>query len=554
MNGRDPFEVLGAFYKAHQSIPYEPRPETPRPEGFFLKWRRRPWITPLIFLVVLLSLAFFPDTGWLFKGAIRGLSIGSTIGLEPNATEGLSSFERFAISQTSGRERQMLDALGQTRKAEPSSNLIREHLHRVDALWRYANENPKDVEALAHIVRYHGKFGSLSRTDAEDKAKLNKSQAEKNEVVKRLVGESLLKAAEEGNRRDPGNAYFLVAKAAALRSLDRKSAWIAALDQASDAKFYRDYATDEAKRLVQAIKTHFGDRPYSGQLTSLASVMFPHFTMIRAAIPKEGISADQRKRWSRVGLLMARDSDTLIGLHVGVSVTERVLAANETVKSNEDGRLRMANLARRRDLGENGGRFYQDRNQVIANLVRASQRSTEMGLEDESFYNVSSQLTQLSPGASIFWIGLIGFGSSGLLIVLVRWKAARRIGLHMNPNPSPDGALIGVFAGVLSVVTGLMTIKVRGVEADTSNWYPIAFSIFIVLMVFARPAKARFREALGGLASVWLLGLITAVLAIGWFDAKAARVLDAWNGEMKRTRELAATYPGGADLDRFTQN
>lgn len=129
----------------------------------------------------------------------------------------------------------------------------------------------------------------------------------------------LIQAAKAGRNIDPNNGYFPMVLAGALEASGDTKAALNALAEASRATRFDGYWIDHAEREIRARESQFGYRGEYIRLFSYASIVMPefsNFTLVSEAVQKQD-SLEARRHLAKTGLLMVKESETLIGTLVG---------------------------------------------------------------------------------------------------------------------------------------------------------------------------------------------------------------------------------------------
>ncbi len=141
----------------------------------------------------------------------------------------------------------------------------------------------------------------------------------KDHVVRPNHDPLVIQAAKAGRNIDPNNGYFHMVLAGALEASGDTQAALAALAEASRAPRFDGYWTDHAEREIRARESQFGYRGEYVRLFSYAGIVMPEFSsfnLVCEAVQKQD-SLEARRHLAKAGLLMVRESDTLIGTLVG---------------------------------------------------------------------------------------------------------------------------------------------------------------------------------------------------------------------------------------------
>jgi hypothetical protein len=141
--------------------------------------------------------------------------------------------------------------------------------------------------------------------------------------------------AADGERLDPGNAFFPCMRAIGLLAAGRDAEADDTLLRAARKPAWNDYADDEVEGQWRIMSEADGDSSSVGRIAVAAAVLFPHFPQIRAMARVETYRAVRaevqgrrdeglalRHALMRVAGLMRSDSPSIIGSLVGMTISD----------------------------------------------------------------------------------------------------------------------------------------------------------------------------------------------------------------------------------------
>jgi hypothetical protein len=142
-------------------------------------------------------------------------------------------------------------------------------------------------------------------------------------------------AAATGERLDPNNAFFPMMRSVGLFEQHRDTEAIAALMRAGSKTQWQDYVVEEAASRTRLHAEELGERSALQRIMVDASIMFPHYSQLRAmarVATYEAVMAEKsgnvergaaiRSAVMRCGSLMRRQSSNGIGSLVGIAIVE----------------------------------------------------------------------------------------------------------------------------------------------------------------------------------------------------------------------------------------
>jgi hypothetical protein len=202
---------------------------------------------------------------------------------------------------------------------------------RLDYLEGLRRRFPEDRAILAHCLRYYTQQHlRVIRAELHDYPSVKRSQLLVRPVVERIEG-----YAREGTRIDPGNGYYPAVLAGAYFAAGMDEEGLDALHQASLRSTWKDHACMEGFAARDLILQAYGDHGLWMHAVPVAMVLYPHFQPIRQAArmgawhaAEGGVRGDRQREHAlradliRLGGLMRREADTLIGRYVGDAVRD----------------------------------------------------------------------------------------------------------------------------------------------------------------------------------------------------------------------------------------
>ena len=224
---------------------------------------------------------------------------------------------------------------------------------RLDRLEALSVQFPSDPVVPATYLRYHC-FSRIRGGRAEVDRSYGATDAKT-----RLLAPAILRKVEllanKGARLDPDNGFYPSVLGAAYMAAGREAEGAAALRRASRCSTWKDQAFAEGLAARDLLILTYGDQGIWIHAVPAASVLLPHFAELRQAAraavwhsKQAGLAGDHGREHAiradvvRLGGLMRREADSLIGRLVGRSIQDIALRA--------DGRTERRSWASREQL------------------------------------------------------------------------------------------------------------------------------------------------------------------------------------------------------------
>lgn len=382
---------------------------------------------------------------------------------------------RYAPSLTSGSNSYLVPDLGGWNKKLKPVDLDSQFVHASAKsafdLLKLAKEHPDQPALLAHTIR--------KAFSAKDYA----------------IGSQ---AAALGYEADPNNAYFalsLAAFAAKDTSLDKA---FEHLSTASKCAKLEGYWLDHAEREIRAREAVFGYRGQFIRLLSYAGISFSEYDAFSELAEKvrHQDAIEPRRDLARCGVLVSKESDTLIGMLIGRRMVE--LSVLEPGDRPFQGQMserikRIEGRAKKRDSAVGTAEFSEaNRKTLIAYEVYNN-------LPDDSWiWNRNPLVAGSTTLATLILIILAS--------VLGAWFAARK------PTESTDRAMphVTAFAAWLMAQYALTrAIRTPGAEAESM----VGLLMLVHLIIAATYAESKWGRRLAIIAAA-VHALISVLMAI----------------------------------------
>ena len=286
---------------------------------------RKPYIMMLAAAAVTLLaiLSLLPATGWLVRAQLLSQFL-------PQG-DGAAAEQRVADTHPNDYPIQLARVL----TAAPDRGGPLTSDVKVQRLRELAARFPNEPSVYAHSLRYA----------AQGQVKLKR--IEENELSASPFNAASYPAAQPapealaafdsdaaaGERLDPNNAYFPLMRAAGLFAAHRDSEAIAAIHRAGQKTRFDDYTSDEFLAMDRLSKLAHGQNGAVARLTTAATMLFPHFMLLRGTARLGTVSAihaelnghaeegfEIRRDIMRTGALMRVQGHSLICSLVGIAM------------------------------------------------------------------------------------------------------------------------------------------------------------------------------------------------------------------------------------------
>lgn len=272
------------------------------------------------------------------------------------------------------------------------------------------------------------------------------------------------KIATDGEVADPQNAYFPMMRAIGQYVCRQDAEAEASIHRAAKASFWNEYVTDEVGAGDYLERKAFSETKQTSRMTRFASVMFPHYSQLRAAVRLTTHRAIQmeragnhqqaialRRAVGEVGVKMADDSTVLISTFVGIAITAIATSEYQT----EEQKLK--------------NKAYSTEDQHQLRLQRFTNRLKDQGYsEDANWFNL--QLTRLAGQKKVIQSSLQDHPLDPIAFI-------KNFGLWSLGWVALSNAGILVLAGLLAQTAFRLRLKSR------LGWSIAIFSIFGILLL-----------------------------------------------------------------------
>lgn len=169
----------------------------------------------------------------------------------------------------------------------------------------------------------------------------------------------LAEVAERGEALDRDNWFWRLCQATAHYALDDFDQALDSLTRSPQPEHFKDYVVYEPKRIVaMQSKSFWGVAPQT-RLMRYASFFLPHLSVYgpiqRARINQQAKRDPQVSlAFIKIGIAMARGSETIIGALVGKSLIQREVIGEQKLSTNRDERSKQLKKATAEYLGSLG--------------------------------------------------------------------------------------------------------------------------------------------------------------------------------------------------------
>lgn len=191
---------------------------------------------------------------------------------------------------------------------------------RLEPLDAYCTKNSKDVQALAQLLRLAFQPALQIPTSESMRKKWQRPNLPERERLTRYARE----LAKRGEVLEPDNAFWTISRGSLSEVLGDYADSLECLKRASELKRYDEYVMETLNATREAIERRWGYRGEGIRVLLAAGMLFPHVAhqrnwmriVCKSAIdPKTAAS----RRWQvfKLGYLISRESQTLIGQHIG---------------------------------------------------------------------------------------------------------------------------------------------------------------------------------------------------------------------------------------------
>ena len=195
---------------------------------------------------------------------------------------------------------------------------------------------PNQAALYAHILRYATAGDVILHRQDQDE--LSSVPVHHDAALPRHATPQALAAfdrdAEQGERLDPGNAYFPLMRAAELYEAGRDADAIAAIHRAGQKTRFEDYTSDEIVSLDRYTTLSQGESGAIARISQAASILFPHYAQLRALCRMGVVSAVHAEQsgdkeaglsirldLAQTGAMMRAQGHSLICSLVGIAIT-----------------------------------------------------------------------------------------------------------------------------------------------------------------------------------------------------------------------------------------
>ncbi|MBI5707711.1 MAG: hypothetical protein HZC36_12075 [Armatimonadetes bacterium] len=437
---------------------------------------------------LVLCVALAPMSSWSFRNdldlAKSGLTGGpafSVLAESPwNSSASMPMMDPDEI-HPSGQKEQFVQALGYAEWGyNPGPNapewgaILTKRLEPLDA---YCTKNPKDVMALAQLLRLAFQPAiSLPYRDTDPEPKPKKVLPERERVTKYA-----LELAKRGEALEPDNAYWTISRGALSEALSDHSDSLSCLDRASQMKRYEEYVLEAASATRETIERRWGYRGEGVRVLLAAGMLFPqvanHRNWMRITCkPSSDPKADASRRLQvyKVGYLITREAQTLIGQLIGRA--GMVAAAKAGAYAKEPDRVVRE--------AEKSGRLYRTFQMELAKagIDTEGQNVIEMATQANRLRDAGQRVIAGGAGSMIDDSFLIGSIVSALgLISLLATLAACGVMLVWSWRAPSGFDRSRVALGLALIVTSVLWTKIH-VRPDGSSLMGMESALWFLMM------------------------------------------------------------------------
>jgi hypothetical protein len=473
--------------------------------------------TLLLVAGVVASIGLHPGTSWSFRNQLDGLTgvmgkinpVGYIDHTNAEQYHGEPGPKFWPPQLAPPRGDELMDAImaASTQDENPSPT-------RLEPLQRYCREHPNEAGSWAHLARLaHRGYWVPSRAFLEyDVPPTPKDILEANAREREIAVEAI----SNGLRLEPGNAYFHILSATALRAgghiLEAQKAWAVA----AGCERYDNHVLEEGKLRLKTAAEVLGYRGEFSRWINVGAMQVPHRERVRRAVIEfpwrsEGVQELQLRR--NIILTMAivsRDCNDMLE-SMGAAATSNMAAMRQPMPKRKPHEARDQQFGQRwfesqarsldRALAEKG--LKSDVSMV--DLVRtAASRREALGAKWANLYFEPYGMSYGTATATlVLLLSLLALFSGGL-IRLIRWP----------PKVRPWWLDLVKLIVLTTVVVGAGVWFIH---------FPSVLNLALLLgtttLLGGLAGVGSRRLAIGGAI---LLGIVTAgyVVAIGW-DVKA---------------------------------
>lgn len=302
-----------------------------------------------IAFAILLLLMAFPGTGWLARYQLKLLTNRPTGLIQILKDIGVKDLQ--GVDLDTKPEKEILDraAIDNSYEEQLSQALASPSDAQVGLTLALANRSTgsERAEALAHVLRLETRGTIHLRRDDEVSAYWGEPASPYKTTAKEIPAEDLAlfdQTAKEGERLDPDNAYFSMMRAIGQIAAHRDAEGLDEIRLAGSKPRYEDYAMNESKYRLTHVERRSGRQLSFETAMIMGSVLYPHYSQLRAMARFASYKADQEERsdrhvdgyplrraMMRCGSLMRAQSRSYIGSLVGIAIVPIAMRTKESV-------------------------------------------------------------------------------------------------------------------------------------------------------------------------------------------------------------------------------